>query len=645
MSPTAIEMNGRAVYQAIFENAATGIAFVRLDGGFLDVNARFCELTGYSKQELLERDFQQITYPPDLEADLARVARLRRGEISSFTLEKRYVRKDGGLVPAELNVSAVLGGDGAPTHFVAVVKDISERVRVQAAAREASRLLDLIFRHSHGCLVLLDRGFNFVRVNETYARACGRAVEDFPGRNHFELYPSEAEASFREVRRTREPWHVSGHPFVFPDHPEWGMTFWNLSLVPLLDGDGQVEFFLFTLDDVTEIKRAEEELERLNATLEHRVAARTEELRRSERQYRTLVETIPHGIQEVDSDGRWTYCSPALERMLGFAPGAMVGRDSAEPLVGEEPRAALRALLAGAPGAQPPWAAHDVVLERRDGERLHATVDWSHKRGVDPAVSGLIGVVTDVTARVRAQAELEEAQRELIQRERLATLGQLTTTVSHELRNPLGIMKTALHVLERAPGTPAAERALARLDRSITRCDRIIGELLDFSRTRPIRRERVALEGWLAEVVADARAPEAVPVTVTLEDPAATATVDAERLRRALVNVLENAYQAVVEAVEAGSDRPPAVAVRAAVSDGSLRIVVEDTGVGVPEADRARVFEPLYSTKSFGVGLGLPVVRQVVEQHGGAVDLGAGAGGGAVVTIELPCGPGATGSA
>ena len=118
--------------------------------------------------------------------------------------------------------------------------------------------MEAFFRHSFDCLVFLDKDFNFIRVNEAYARACGRDVSEFPGHNHFEFYPDEEnEAIFREVVRTKTPYQAVAKPFTFPDHPEWGTTYWDWTLVPILDAAGEVEFLVFSLDDVTRRKQSE----------------------------------------------------------------------------------------------------------------------------------------------------------------------------------------------------------------------------------------------------------------------------------------------------------------------------------------------------------------------------------------------------
>jgi len=126
--------------------------------------------------------------------------------------------------------------------------------------KEQSRILESFFKYTVTPLVFLDRDFNFIRVNEAYAKACRREVSEFPGYNHFEFYPSDAKAKFEQVVETREPYQAIAGPFTFPDRPEWGTSYWDWTLTPVLDDTGEVESLVFSLEDVTERKRAEEAL-------------------------------------------------------------------------------------------------------------------------------------------------------------------------------------------------------------------------------------------------------------------------------------------------------------------------------------------------------------------------------------------------
>lgn len=134
---------------------------------------------------------------------------------------------------------------------------------------DQARILDAFYRSTITPLAFLDRDFNFIRVNAAYAEACQRQVSEFPGHNHFEFYPNEEnEAIFRQVVRNKVPFQAIAKPFTFPDHPEWGVTYWDWTLTPLLDEAGEVEHLVFSLKDVTEKERAEEARRDTNTLLE-----------------------------------------------------------------------------------------------------------------------------------------------------------------------------------------------------------------------------------------------------------------------------------------------------------------------------------------------------------------------------------------
>jgi PAS domain S-box-containing protein len=149
-------------------------------------------------------------------------------------------------------------------------REVQERTK---EIREKAEIIDSLFKYTITPLVLLDREFNFIRVNQEYAHVCSKEIDDFYGHNHFGFYPHEEnEAIFRKVVETKLPYQAVAKPFIFPDHPEWGLTYWDWTLTPLLDPDGEVKFLVFSLNNVTDRKKAEEvvntERQRLYSVLE-----------------------------------------------------------------------------------------------------------------------------------------------------------------------------------------------------------------------------------------------------------------------------------------------------------------------------------------------------------------------------------------
>lgn len=174
-----------------------------------------------------------------------------------------------------------------------------ERLRLASQeTADALATLESFYKYTHTCIVFLDTKFNFLRVNEAYARVCGRDVSDFAGHNHFVDYPSEElKGKFQRVVDTKESYSVYGRPFVFPDHPEWGEIYWDLSVAPILDETGKVKLLILSLLNITERKKAEEELKRHRENLEGLVKERTIALEGLNKEMEAFIYSVSHDLR------------------------------------------------------------------------------------------------------------------------------------------------------------------------------------------------------------------------------------------------------------------------------------------------------------------------------------------------------------
>jgi signal transduction histidine kinase len=251
----------------------------------------------------------------------------------------------------------------------------------------------------------------------------------------------------------------------------------------------------------------------------------------------------------------------------------------------------------------------------------------------------------DLERRVEERtAELPTAQDTLLRNERLSTLTQLTATVSNELRNPLGVIRTSAYTLrgKLTGGEPRTERMLDRIERNVVRCDRIIDELLDFTRISQLEPEPTFLDVWLEETLNEQNLPSGVVLRLALDRPNLALSLDRDRFRRAIINVFNNACQAMIgDGNEDADSKEHTLTVRTQESAGRIDVIFLDTGPGIPPDVYKRIFEPLYSTKGFGVGLGLPAVKHIMEQHGGGIEIESEEGCGTRVCLWLPNSPSA----
>lgn len=234
---------------------------------------------------------------------------------------------------------------------------------------------------------------------------------------------------------------------------------------------------------------------------------------------------------------------------------------------------------------------------------------------------------------------LDKFQREAAQRERLSSLGRLSTVIAHEIRNPLMIIKMSLRGLRQGPTPDAAAEAAASIEEEVTRLNGVVTGVLDFA--KPIRFEMTPAD--LADICRGAAAagcagPDDAPVAVDIAPNAGNAPIvtDPERLRGVLVNVLTNAQHAVAGLPRSG---PPLISLRLCRTDGQWRIDVADRGPGVAPEDLTRVFEPFFTTRRAGSGLGLAIGRNIIEGLGGTITMHSEPGRGATVTVVLPAPP------
>jgi two-component system sensor histidine kinase HydH len=227
-------------------------------------------------------------------------------------------------------------------------------------------------------------------------------------------------------------------------------------------------------------------------------------------------------------------------------------------------------------------------------------------------------------------------QREANQRERLSSLGRLSTVIAHEIRNPLMIIKTSLRSLRREETAPAQVQSAARdIDEEITRLNRIVSEVLDFA--RPIRFELDSTDAnaLVADAVraAAATAPQ-VPVSMDLDPGVGPITTDAGRLRQVLDNVIGNAIHALD-----GRPIPAGAPIRVQTTRLDIQrflILVSDKGAGIAAEDLPRVFDPFFTTRRTGTGIGLAISRNIIEGLGGRITVASTRDRGTDVRIELP---------
>jgi len=373
-------------------------------------------------------------------------------------------------------------------------------------------------------------------------------------------------------------------------------------------------------------------------------------------QFKTTLDSTNDCVFMFTADTlKFTYCNDGAMKQIGYSPDDIASMQPFD-IKPEFSETQFRNLIAPMINGGNEFIAFETVHQHKDGHTLPVEIglQYIHPENETPH---FLAIVRDITERKIAEnklrkyqqqleelvdertQELRNAQDELVRKERLATLGNLTATVSHELRNPLGSMRPSLYVIEtvtRDNNNEKLQAAVRRLYRSIDRCDKIIDELLDFTRITDLSIQAVRLDNWLNEVIQEQPLLNGIELVYQPHLDNTQVNIDADRFRRAIINVFENACHAMLIADSTTEVIDNAkLSIQTQTSNDRVNILISDSGGGIPDALMEKIFEPLFSTKGFGVGLGMPTVEQIMKQHKGGIDIETSSKG-TTVTLWLP---------
>ncbi|MGE5664364.1 MAG: sensor histidine kinase [Deltaproteobacteria bacterium] len=391
-----------------------------------------------------------------------------------------------------------------------------------------------------------------------------------------------------------------------------------------------------SLDDARTLVESFREMEKDLATTREEVTHKEEEIRARERFLASVVRSIDDGVVSLDFEGRITTVNEGACRLFRRAEAEMVGRDF-NFLVRDTRYREKRRIIARSTYRTGHWRG-EVEIVRKDGSvapALLSTAKIIDERGKP---IGFVSSFKDLT-------ETRAMQHKMIQTEKLASLGQMAAGVAHEVRNPLGSIKMSLRLLRDDLRGAETLEVVEHIRDAVGSMEIIVNELLDYTRDITLQLDEYDV-GKIARAAVFGLEEESgrKGISVEIDDSCGplTAMVDGVRLKQVLTNVVKNALDAArpgggrVAVRLSGGARPGAGPATDAGADGYVRVTVEDDGPGMSEAEMEKMFQPFYTTKAQGVGLGMSIVKRLVELHGGEVRVASTAGAGTAVTVSLP---------
>ncbi len=661
-----------ASHRAMFELA--GVGWVQIDpktGGFLRVNRRMCEITGYDRGELLALTVKDITCPEDITRDWQQARLLVRGEIQELVTEKRLVGKNQRLVWVQCNATLIRDTNGRPLRVVGVIQDVNAR-KLAEEERERQFVRQRLLAEAIGHLLISEPKQMVNGLFERVSDSLGLSgylnyMVDEPGKSLLlHSYSGIPDQAARAITHLQFNQGVSGtvaasrRPIVAADiqnsaDPKVqlvkGLGAQAYFCNPLLAGDRLLGTLSFTLSDRKHFD--EHELDFLR-TVSHYVALAKEQerllkeareraarLEESEQRFRQLADNIEDAFWMHDvASGRRVYVSPAFERLFGWSPDLA---QSAMDEVYDAIHPADRQRVQTAFREKAPEGLYDEEYRvvRPDG-----TVRWVRDRGFvikapDGVVGRLVGIASDTTERKQAEEELRDAK-EVAE---LATRAKdhFLAVLSHELRTPLTpVLMAATAMLDNSRTCLSFRPTLAMIRDNILLEVRLIEDLLDVSRLghgqMTYHFETVDVHALVERCVDICRHEHVTEHRLLEADLGAFehhVNGDPVRLQQVIWNLLTNATKYTSEGGR--------IAIRTrSVARGYLTVEVEDDGIGIDPVLIPRVFEAfergdgaaLHHVR--GLGLGLTLSRAFVEAHGGKLKAASeGRDRGARFTLEL----------
>jgi PAS domain S-box-containing protein len=596
-------------FRQFFEHAPFGICVSGPDGHFIKVNASFCRMLGYSKQDLLATSWSKLTHPGDLESSLERIRQLLSNPGASLEAENRYIHRNGNVVWTRLRMSLVEDSSGIPQYFVVHSEDITERKRADEALSESEDRFRVM---ADSCPTMMwvtgaDGGNQF--INRAYREFAGATLEQLSGAKwqllvHPEDAPEYVEAFHRAVRE-HTPFKAEAR--VRRADGEWRLLGTNAE--PRLSPSGAYQGHVGLSADITERAQAERAL------------------RSSEEKFRQLAENIREVFWMTNAAGtEILYVGPAYEQVWGRTCESLY----------RNPAAWMEAIL---PEDREP--AHTVFERQMAGQQIDSEYRIRTPDGIERWIRDrafpvrdlagqlirVVGIAEDITAQKQYEAELVGA-REAADAANVAK-SRFLANMSHEIRTPMNGVIGMLQLLLETNLTAEQREYAGVIGESGRTLLALIDDILDLSKIEAgkISLERVDFDlGRIGEDTVRTLHMRAAAKGLDFSWRAAPETPpllggDPHRLRQILTNLAANA----IKFTERGG-----VALQVGVESqdrgkATLRFSVSDTGIGIRPEQAAKLFAPFVqadtsTTRKYGgTGLGLSICKQLVELMGGKI--------------------------
>jgi two-component system, NtrC family, sensor kinase len=604
-----------ATLNSILENFPTPFFMVTPDLTITYMNDRMEELTGYSREEVVGKlscGSVLNTSQCNTGACILRQVMETRKPISG---ERRVMcDREGREIIVAVSASIITDSKGQVVGGFEAARDITPIV-------EAERKIDLITELTQEGILMADENQRLLFVNSKMAEIFDRPKDELIGKDLAEVLTPQHRRMAEELCRKLKEGHPQEMRFCStldsqPESPEEGRAFETCMAASRI---GRNILTCIYLRDLTERVRTERELYKTNVFLQN------------------VIHCSVDGIVVVDVTGNVLIFNEGAERILGFKAAEMVGHPEMlfrfyPPETAKEMMSLMRSDDYGPIDKLPSTR---LTFYDKAGKEVPVSFSAAVVREAGREIAS-VGIFSDLREHVKMRRELEETQAQLLQAEKIASLGRLSAGVAHEINNPLAGILIYAELLERQLKNADFDREyLTEIISQTLRCQQIVTRLLEFSRQSLGQRTHFDINGIILRCI-DLISHQAIfhniEVKTELNAELPQIMGDPGQLQQVLTNLLLNAADAMQ------GQGKITVTSRPNPSHDGIILTLTDTGPGIPPDIQDKIFEPFFTTKApgKGTGLGLSIVYGVIQRHGGAIELDSAPGGGTTFTIRLP---------